>query len=1529
VKVTERQDPSSVGTALKTLSLRIRSTSADLVTMGEDADGAAETVSALRDTLLALTDQKVDIQLDEDTYKSTYEIMLEMSKVWENMTDLEQSSALELMFGKRQANIGASILSNMADAENALTTSLDSSGSALEEQAKYAESIQYSLDRLTATAQEFATLVVDSDVVKFFVDLADSTLELINNLGGLLPALTLVIGTIGLLKAVTKEIKVAQLEAAAATAVDSIATATNTVDKELNVVATEELAVANLSLATAVTAVSTATKKFITSSPLGFITIALTVITALTFAYNQLGISVEGQIKIFEDAKKEYEDSNSELKSLNEELQNTIDAIDELNNKDNITLVEESELNKLKKQREELELNLDVANKLNESLLKAQAVSASQAYSKQFEIGGQFSVSEETINLYRQENLGAYSENNTSSMIAAIEYYNQLLDTANKKKEELSAIPTSDITKSEITELQLAKENASKYSDTIDDLTSSIWNNVSGMQEQQSSMQEYYDLIKNTPYEELTKSQQDVYDNYTKISDVIRLIYSYLDPAKLKELDFAEIFNSDGIKNVREQLQDLAKSGELSPETFYSTLEYQSLLATLGLTAEEAYNMVLASLEDVEDETNNATSSLTALQLAIMNNETAINDFQSNIKSISEALSDITSLESNDILDLMQSFTDFSWEDYGVTGEKGVGNLKEALYDLSKQLLKTAIEDMPELKDALDDIWDSAINTAKSIKELQILLDEALGGYNDLSDTLTKVQKGQTLSLDEVRALISAYPELIGYITGSSGAYTIEEDALQKLIDTSAEAVNERISDEITAYEVMIEASKLRIEQYEKEIGVVSKYGAMLDNLVVEEAIQLEKDNIADIEQKIADLLDKQKQLFSDETVTDNTSEFSNAINWADQSIKLLEDDVSSFNDTLSRADGYSAQKKATDELITKQEELRDAYNKTSKMYSGSYNDYLNQIADINSTLANNVKRAIEQGGKFSIEDFIDENVASGETGIRETLYNLISGAIDDFNSSTENAQNAIQIGFDISDEESALREYYLDEIDNLYSKEKDLLDLKLNAGIISNTQYYEELRKLNDEYYKDIEERSNEYAQNELDVRSNLYEEEAQQFSDLMQSEIDSIQKQINETSAMIEALNKKKTDYETVASAITDAYQTQIDSLTELQKASDESYQTQIDAIQAVIDAKNKDNDETERQIALEQARYNLAKARNQQIDYVFKNGAFGYQANIEDIKNAQSEVNDLLAEQEIADLESIISKLEEAQEAASNSFQEEIDNLTELQTAFSDMLNEYEKFAAQELAVQFFGENWEEDLINGTLDLSAFSQEYFDLQAEIADNEAILTSLEENQTKVQEYADTWNESSESITSSIQDINANLTDSIATEQTVYDTKMRNLTNFVNGYNALLGSLNTATITTDVSTGLTSSNTEIPKYHDGGFVGDMSDSSNKQLLEDFTFEPLKYDEILGKLRKKEFVLTEEHQSNLLNNIGNSIKAGEYTTNDIIENNSSAKSVNITVQSINVTEAGDADAVVKAIANDLASITSQKINSDN
>lgn len=91
------QDPETAGQALKTIALRLRKTKVELASTGEEAEGAAESISDLREKVIALSG--IDIMKDENTYKSTFEILQEISKVYDKLTDKNRAGLLELLAG--------------------------------------------------------------------------------------------------------------------------------------------------------------------------------------------------------------------------------------------------------------------------------------------------------------------------------------------------------------------------------------------------------------------------------------------------------------------------------------------------------------------------------------------------------------------------------------------------------------------------------------------------------------------------------------------------------------------------------------------------------------------------------------------------------------------------------------------------------------------------------------------------------------------------------------------------------------------------------------------------------------------------------------------------------------------------------------------------------------------------------------------------------------------------------------------------------------------------------------------------------------------------------------------------------------------------------------------------------------------------------------------------------------------------------------------------------------------------------------
>lgn len=135
------------------------------------------------------------------------------------------------MGGKRQANILSSLITNFQTVEDVIETSSNASGSALAENEKYLNSIQGRIDLFTNSLQTMWMNFIDSDAIKFIVDLGSAVLKFVDALG-LLPT---VVGGFTTFKTAAKEIK-AEFEAINQEIQDTITTkdGTNPVVESIN-----------------------------------------------------------------------------------------------------------------------------------------------------------------------------------------------------------------------------------------------------------------------------------------------------------------------------------------------------------------------------------------------------------------------------------------------------------------------------------------------------------------------------------------------------------------------------------------------------------------------------------------------------------------------------------------------------------------------------------------------------------------------------------------------------------------------------------------------------------------------------------------------------------------------------------------------------------------------------------------------------------------------------------------------------------------------------------------------------------------------------------------------------------------------------------------------------------------------------------------------------------------------------------------------------------------------------------------------
>ena len=153
------------------------------------------------------------------TYKSTYEIIKEIAKIWNELSDKNQAELLEKLAGKRNSQVVAAAIQNFSTAEKAMTEMANSQGNAMAEMEIAYESINYKVNQFKETLvgiaqssfnQDFLKSMVDSGIrvltvfddlspsISFILEQFANLLELVTKIADFAGGIPLLIGGIGL-----------------------------------------------------------------------------------------------------------------------------------------------------------------------------------------------------------------------------------------------------------------------------------------------------------------------------------------------------------------------------------------------------------------------------------------------------------------------------------------------------------------------------------------------------------------------------------------------------------------------------------------------------------------------------------------------------------------------------------------------------------------------------------------------------------------------------------------------------------------------------------------------------------------------------------------------------------------------------------------------------------------------------------------------------------------------------------------------------------------------------------------------------------------------------------------------------------------------------------------------------------------------------------------------------------------------------------------------------------------------------------
>lgn len=1095
----------------------------------------------------------------------------------------------------------------------------------------------------------------------------------------------------------------------------------------------------------------------------GIITIVVAVVSVATKAYEYLTTAVERQKEKMDDAVTSYEEVKDELASITTELESQQETIDELLAKDKLTYAEEGQLEELQEITKELMVQQGILEAQEKESAKEAALIAADTYDKEFD---RFSV-EDVENIQKiYDNIQNYEEAGVANPFA-------YLDTSNID-EMIAAYLT----------LQTSLEEAIEIGDTelqdslkasINDMESEIkGTKFADMQSQLSVASSYYrEYLKDAIYEDLDEEERRIYDFYNNISSVLEQLWLKVDPNEWKDIEFQDILNSKDIEVTKEELNELAKSGKLTPETITQYENLSKAIDESSLSAEDFCNNIYATNdlktpdelteffgENVIDELSEKELSL-ALTFKTEDIQNAIEDARTKIEQQLKSLSKEgnVDLTIRPVID-SETMQKYGWEEVENGSFATTLTQDEFIWqgdDENGQYVY--VHYTPILP-------DGTVLTPDSMS------DYLYGTLESSNNILDADEKGLVLKVDVVPNDISQ-DDIYNFLNGNGSTSAID-DFIQKTGEWDANVHN--------------------VQENYYDVGAGLMYCGVAMDYLIDKYSELDESN--------------EKSILSE-------SQIEKLEEQADELSSIISDIKSSFETLVSAAEEYNEQGYFSIDTINSLIELDTEYldclidengqisiNATAmeklalaKLNEAEASAIAAAMVELQSVANGELTSSTEsyvRGNEDLIESlkhvagaYNDVKIAAFEASQAQSMSALIDAASEKDYSATQDVLKRLNAKLNLihtasnnlktyglasltDSDSSSSKDSTDDTLDKLQDKWKEYLDkcielyqTQLEAGRIDYKTFLEKSKSLTEEFYREGKISAQDYwdtIKNIYEIQLSIYDRVLTAVQKCFDDEIDKIQDTIDAIDKKNDKLNEQLDEYNSIISAIENAYDAEteriqeiIDELEEKNEALSEEqetyekvlsaidkvYETQIDAyteeqenIQSIIDELQESNDEREREIALMKAKYELERAQNQRTNYVYQDGQMVYKADDQAIKDAREELEDAEFEKTIADLEKQIDVI-----------QETIDALEEMRDKWQEVANARDDALNYQAGVDMFGEGFAEFILNSDDDdIDAFLKNYNKILDTIDDNTKLIESYNEKVKYYEKLKKEW---------------------------------------------------------------------------------------------------------------------------------------------------------------------------------------------
>lgn len=1076
------QDASSVGNALKTISMRIRA-------MDEETGEFDDTLQTISGDIYELTHGQVSIMQDANTYKDIYTILDDISKVWDSLTDKEHATLTETLFGKHRANIGSAIISNFEQARKAIETMENADGGAMAEMEVIMDSISYKTNTFKETlvgiaqnsfSQDFMKSMVDSGtrILNVFDDLSPSIsfileqfatlLEFVTKLADTIGGIPLLIAGIGLknvgnIKTWLYELKEVQM------AINGISTLSTWANGGTNqfvdtaVVTQYANQLRGLSAQQVELALST---KMLTAEQKQQIMVELGLVASenkiqaelLQTTLAQSGLSAEKQKAVL-----------TELNLINattgEVVANKACTKSELEKRlalEGVTVAQTEQIMST--------LGMSTANAtatVSFKLLSASILSSVKAIGLWLvtnpvgwailagaAIAGVVTIVDKlNVSLEEQQEISEKLEEEYDDFSSKLSDVEQQLNDTKQRIDELNRQDNlTFVEQEELDKLQITNEKLERQNELLKENQA-----YKGKEARESIQAEYEKDFHNGAYGSLNNRQGYIDRDLREYADLIE-IESRIYSGKQISDETADYYNEnkDKIATYRERLiQDVSD--------IYS---YIDRLRDNGATEDDSFlQQLLSEAERIDRILNPAEYKTLDFNKIIESDE-----FIADVQQIQKAVED-NKLSIENLVEQYPELTN-AFKESGISAEEAVSQF----YALNDELknnsdnFENQTKSLEELQEAYDNLAKSASDYTKNQKSITSALEEQ--------------EKYGQISASTIQDLTDAGYARALSIDAETGAVTLNKSAVERLNEQKREQLKLDLAEEKTELTQKFNDEQKAIYDLAEEIKSA--------NNERREAIRLEMiqhgQTMSDYAELMAQIDGSISSLDAPE-FEDNTK---SSDPWKDEA-----------EDKIAEIQHLEAMNKIThEEYINRLEEINEKYFANNKKYLDDYNKYEEEIYKSRLDREQDLfDKKIENYKKLSdnaLDKYVDGN------GNELTVNASFDYARSQINSAITETQNRIN--------ELSLKKGFEDEIEELTSDLEDLYDTldDINKQEIESQKEY--IETLKDEYSDLMDE--------QIDQQKKLAEEIEKSY----ENRISAIDKQIDALKKVSEAEERQK---------------------------------------------------------------------------------------------------------------------------------------------------------------------------------------------------------------------------------------------------------------------------------------------------------------------------------------------------------------------------------------------------------------------